>query len=104
MKLSIPAYVGVQTVQLDISDITQAILDSEVNKSLDSFAALNALLVIVENIPDETIQSFNWALRKEFARCFYNQADRLAGVKDDLATTLKQIKMEKCFEFPGLEI
>lgn len=44
MKLSIPAYVGVQTVQLDIGDITQAILDSEVNKSLDSFAALNAQL------------------------------------------------------------
>ena len=85
MKLSIPAYVGVQTVQLDISDITQAILDSEVNKSLDSFAALNALLVIAENIPDETIQEFNWALRREFARCLYNQADRLAGVKLEAA-------------------
>ena len=85
MKLSIPAYVGVQTVQLDISDITQAILDSEVNKSLDSFAALNALLVIAENIPDETIQEFNWALRREFARCLYNQAERLAGVKLEAA-------------------
>lgn len=85
MKLSIPAYVGVQTVQLDISDITQAILDSEVNKSLDSFAALNALIVIAENIPDETIQNFNWALRREFARCLYSQADRLAGVKLEAA-------------------
>ena len=85
MKLSIPAYVGVQTVQLDISDITQAILDSEVNKSLDSFAALNALIVIAENIPDETIQEFNWALRREFARCLYNQAERLAGVKLEAA-------------------
>ena len=85
MKLSIPAYVGVQTVQLDISDITQAILDSEVNKSLDSFAALNALIVIAENIPEETIQNFNWALRREFARCLYNQAERLAGVKLEAA-------------------
>ena len=85
MKISIPAYVGVQTVQLDISDITQAILDSEVNKSLDSFAALNALIVIAENIPDETIQSFNWALRRDFARCLYNQAERLAGVKLEAA-------------------
>ena len=85
MKLSIPAYVGVQTVQLDISDITQAILDSEVHKSLDSFAALNALIVIAENIPDETIQEFNWALRRDFARCLYNQAERLAGVKLEAA-------------------
>lgn len=85
MKLSIPAYVGTQTVKIDIGDITQAILDSEVNKSLDSFAALNALIVIAENIPDETIQEFNWALRREFARCLYNQADRLAGVKLEAA-------------------
>ena len=81
MKLSIPAYVGVQTVQLDIGDITQAILDAEVHKSMDSFAVLNALLVIAENIPDETINGFNWALRRSFARCLYNQAERLAGVK-----------------------
>ena len=85
MKITLPAYVGVQTVQLDISDITQAILDSEVNKSLDSFAALNALIVIAENIPEETIQNFNWALRREFARCLYNQAERLAGVKLEAA-------------------
>ena len=94
MKLSIPAYVGTQTVKIDIGDITQAILDSEVNKSLDSFAALNALIVIAENIPDETIQNFNWALRREFARCLYSQADRLAGVKDYLATTLEQVNKQ----------
>ena len=85
MKLSIPAYVGVQTVQLDIGDITQAILDSDCTRTLDAFSALNALLVIAGNIPDETIQSFNWALRREFARCLYNQAERLAGVKLEAA-------------------
>ena len=85
MKLSIPAYVGTQTVKIDIGDITQAILSSEVTKPMDSFAAFNALLVIVENIPDETIQEFNWALRREFARCLYNQAERLAGVKLEAA-------------------
>ena len=85
MKLSIPAYVGVQTVQLDISDITQAILDSDCTKTMDAFSALNALLVISQNIPDETINGFNWALRRDFARCLYNQAERLAGVKLEAA-------------------
>ena len=85
MNLSIPAYVGVQTVQLDISDITQAILDSDCTKTMDAFSALNALLVISQNIPDETINGFNWALRRDFARCLYNQAERLAGVKLEAA-------------------
>ena len=90
MKLSIPAYVGVQTVKLDISDITQAILDSDCTRTLDAFSALNALLVIACNIPDEIIQEFNWALRREVARCLYNQADRLAGVKMEAALDSEQ--------------
>ncbi len=89
MKITIPAYVGVQTVKLDISDITQSILDSDCSKTLDAFSALNALLLIVQNIPDETINNFNWALRRDFAMCLHSQAERLAGVKLEAALEQK---------------